>query len=40
VLTDNLASLTTGIVGEGGWVDLTEPILVKAGDAFIAVPTK
>jgi len=25
-------------VGEGGWVDVTEPIIVKAGDAFIAVP--
>jgi hypothetical protein len=30
--------LTTATVGEGGWVDLTEPIIVKAGEAFIAVP--
>ena len=25
-------------VGEGGWIDLPQPIIVKAGDAFIAVP--
>jgi hypothetical protein len=25
-------------VGEGGWVDLSGPIIVRAGDAFIAVP--
>ena len=25
-------------VGEGGWVDLPEPITVRAGEAFIAVP--
>ena len=28
----------TATVGEGGWVDLTEPIIVRAGDAFVAVP--
>jgi hypothetical protein len=33
-----LRLLTTGIVGVGGWVDLTEPILVLVVDAFIAVP--
>ena len=27
----------TATVGEGGWVDLPEPIIVKAGEAFIAV---
>lgn len=32
-----LALLTTAIVGEGGWVDLSEAIIVKAGDAFVAV---
>jgi hypothetical protein len=26
-------------VGHGGWVDLTEPIIVRAGEAFIAVPS-
>jgi hypothetical protein len=29
--------LATGTVGEEGW-DLTEPIIVRAGDAFVAVP--
>ena len=35
---ERLVLLATAVVGEGGWVDLTEPILVRAGDAFIAVP--
>ena len=30
--------LATASVGEGRWVDLTEPVLVRAGEAFIAVP--
>ena len=25
-------------VGQGGWVDLTEPIIVRAGEGFLAVP--
>jgi hypothetical protein len=28
--------LTTATVGDGGWVDLPKPIIVKAGDAFVA----
>jgi hypothetical protein len=35
---ERLGLLATATVGEGGWVDLTEPIIVRAGDAFIAVP--
>jgi hypothetical protein len=35
---EQLGLLATGSVGEGGWVDLAEPIIVRAGDAFIAVP--
>ena len=35
---ERLGLLATGTVGQGGWVDLTEPIIVRAGDAFIAVP--
>jgi hypothetical protein len=35
---ERLGLLATGVVGEGGWVDLTEPIFVRARDAFIAVP--
>ena len=34
---ERLGLLTTAHVGEGGWVDLAEPIIVRAGDAFIAV---
>ena len=32
-----LGLLATATVGEGGWVDLTEPIIVEAGDEFISV---
>jgi hypothetical protein len=35
---ERLGLLATATVGEGGWVDLTEPIVVRAGEAFIAVP--
>jgi hypothetical protein len=31
------AILATAEVGEGGWVELSEPISVKSGDAFIVV---
>jgi hypothetical protein len=36
---ERLGLLAMATVGESGWVDLGEPIIVKAGDAFIAVPT-
>lgn len=32
-----LGLLTTGVAGDGGWVDVEEQILVRAGDAFVAV---
>jgi hypothetical protein len=35
---DRLSLLATVTVGEGGWVDLPEPIIVRAGEAFVAVP--
>ena len=35
---ERLALVATAIVGEGGWVDLKEPIIVRAGEAFVAVP--
>jgi len=35
---ERLGLLATAIVGDGGWVDLAEPIIVRAGEAFIAVP--
>jgi hypothetical protein len=34
---ERLDRLATASVGEGGWVDLAEPIIVRAGEAFIAV---
>jgi hypothetical protein len=33
---NRLGLLATAAVGEGGWVDLQEPIIMRAGDAFIA----
>lgn len=35
---ERLGLLTMTTVGEGGWVDLAEPIMVRAGEAFIVVP--
>jgi hypothetical protein len=35
---ERVGLLTTATVGEGGWVDLSEPIIVRAGEVFIAVP--
>lgn len=35
---ERLGPLATATVGEGGWVDLGEPIIVRADEAFIAVP--
>jgi len=33
-----LGLLATATVGQGGWVDLAKPIVVRAGEGFIAVP--
>ena len=35
---ERLGLLATATAGGGGWVDLAEPIIVKAGEAFVAVP--
>jgi hypothetical protein len=35
---ERLGLLAQATVGAGGWVDLTVPIVVRAGDVFIAVP--
>ncbi len=35
---DRLGLLAITTVSEGGWVDLPEPIIVRAGEAFVAVP--
>lgn len=34
---ERLVLLATVTVEEGGWVNLLEPIIVRAGEAFIAV---
>jgi mannose-6-phosphate isomerase-like protein (cupin superfamily) len=38
--SERLRLLARAAVSEGGWVDLAEPIIVKAGEAFVAVPLK
>lgn len=35
---ERLGLLATETVGPEGWVDLTNPVIVRAGEAFIAVP--
>jgi hypothetical protein len=35
---DRRSILATATVGEGGWVDLPEPVLVRAGGGFVAAP--
>ncbi|WP_439621544.1 hypothetical protein [Gemmata sp.] len=30
--------LADAVAGEGGWVDLAEPLVVRAGGGFVAVP--
>jgi hypothetical protein len=37
---ERLGLLATATVGDDGWVDLLEPIIVRAGEAFIAVPER
>jgi hypothetical protein len=36
--SERLSLLATATVGEGRWVDLQEPIIVRAGEGFVAVP--
>ncbi len=33
-----LKLIASATASDGGWVDLAEPIVVKAGGAFVAVP--
>jgi hypothetical protein len=35
---ERLGLLETATVGEGDWVDMAEPINVRAGNAFVALP--
>jgi hypothetical protein len=34
---ERLGLLATAIMGQGGWVDLDEPIIVRPGEAFTAM---
>ena len=34
---ERLDLMRTATVGDGGWVDLPEPIIVRAGEGFVAV---
>jgi hypothetical protein len=34
---ERLGLLATATVGDGGWVELSEPIIVQASEAFVAV---
>lgn len=34
------ALLTTAPVGTGGWVDLAQPLLVRAGEVFVVLPER
>jgi hypothetical protein len=35
---ERLGLLAVATAGEGGWVELPTPIIVRAGEAFVAVP--
>lgn len=35
---ERLGLMAIATVSESGWVDLDEPIIVRAGEAFVAVP--
>jgi hypothetical protein len=38
VTGERLEPIATAVVGAGGWVNLPEPIVVRAGSAFGVVP--
>jgi hypothetical protein len=35
---ERLGLIARATVGDGGWVDLPEPLIVRAGEGFVAVP--
>lgn len=35
-----LGLIATATVGEGGWVELPVPVVVRAGEGFVAVPVE
>ena len=38
VTGERLGLIASTTAGEGGWVDLAEPIMMRAGEGFVAVP--
>jgi hypothetical protein len=34
---ERLGLIATAVAGDGGWVELPEPIVVRAGEGFVAV---
>lgn len=36
--SERLGPIATATVGDDGWVNLPEPIIVRAGEGFVAVP--
>jgi hypothetical protein len=38
VTGERLKLIASASTGEGGWVDLAEPIMMRAGEGFVAVP--
>jgi hypothetical protein len=35
--SERLEPIATAVAGDGGWVDLSEPLVVRAGGGFVAV---
>lgn len=35
---ERLGRIATATVGDDGWVDLPQPLVVRAGEGFVAVP--
>lgn len=35
---EGLELIATAVSGDGGWVNLSEPLVVRAGGGFVAVP--
>jgi hypothetical protein len=35
---ERLSLIASATAGEGGWVEVPTPIIVRAGEAFVAVP--
>jgi hypothetical protein len=38
VTGERLGLIAAAVAGDGGWVDLAEPLIVRVGGGFVAVP--